>query len=171
MNLETLKDPNCLSEISAFIQYWPYEQPNFSDVASWWDEGKRRIKLIAIKHSVKRSRKHHQRTHKLQESIITLQQQPIPNINQINSLKRQLKDHLDLTFNGARIRSRANWTEQGEKPSKYFFGLEQHRQPKNTIRELRTNIGTVQSDIDILTAIQDFYENLYTSEVTDDDDQ
>ena len=62
-------------------------------------------------------------------------------------------------------------TELGEKLSKFFFGLEQHRQPKNAISELQTNTGVVKTDIDILTNIQEFYESLYTSEPTDTDEQ
>ena len=106
MNVDTHRDPDCHDELAAFINYWPHEQPLFPDIASWLDEGKLRIKGIAIKHSVKRSRI--RELHELQSSIVQLQQQPLPVINQINILKRELKDHLDRTFQGARIRSRAN---------------------------------------------------------------
>lgn len=53
-----------------------------------------------------------------------------------------LRSDLDQMFaekaNGAFIRSRAKWIEDGEKNYSYFFNLDDHRQKKN-IRKLKIN--------------------------------
>lgn len=52
---------------------------------------------------------------------------------------------------GARIRSRGQWYEQGEKPTRYSFRLERKRAEKNSFVSLFDNNGiekTAQSDLE-----------------------
>ena len=62
------------------------------------------------------------------------------------------------------IRSKAQWIEMGEKPTKYFFQLENKRQSRNSITELRVNNSSVTSDKNILRECREFYQTLYTAE-------
>ena len=78
-----------------------------------------------------------------------------------------LKAIEDRTVEGAIIRSREQWLEFGEKPTKYFYQLEKQRQTRNAINELRVGDQTVTSHKNILTACRDFYVNLYTAEPVD----
>ena len=55
----------------------------------------------------------------------------------------------------------------GEKPTRYFFQLENKSQSRNAISELRVNNTSVTSDKNILWKCRDFYENLYTAEPVD----
>ena len=57
---------------------------------------------------------------------------------------------------GAIIRSREQWLEFREKPTKYFYQLEKERQTRNQINELRVEDRTVTSHKIILTACRDF---------------
>ena len=78
-----------------------------------------------------------------------------------------LKALADRDVEGATIRSREQWLEFGEKPTKYFYQLERQRQTRNAINELRVDNRTATSHKNILTACRDFYANLYTAEPVD----
>ena len=73
----------------------------------------------------------------------------------------------DRNVEGAIIRSREQWLEFGEKPTKYFYQLEKQCQTHNVINELHVGNQTVTSHKNILTASQDFYANLYCAEPVD----
>ena len=66
--------------------------------------------------------------------------------------------------NGSIVRSKTKWTEQGEKPTKYFFNLERRNYNHKTIKELKHPDGTpVTKDDEILKEIEIFYKDLFTS--------
>ena len=64
-------------------------------------------------------------------------------------------------LNGMLIRSRANWLEYGEKPSKFFLNLESKHTINKTITKLETEKGKITSQPEILLEVKKFYENLY----------
>ena len=80
----------------------------------------------------------------------------------------QLKQELCLIYEnkgkGSIVRSKTKWTEQGEKPTKYFFNLERRNYNHKTIRELKYPDGTlVTKEDEILKEIEIFYNDLYTA--------
>ena len=65
---------------------------------------------------------------------------------------------------GLLIRSRSQWIENGEKPTKYFCSLEKRNYTNKTITKLVNTEGNVIVDQKlILNEIKDFYYNLYSS--------
>ena len=64
-------------------------------------------------------------------------------------------------LNGMQIRSRANWLEYGEKPSKFFLDLESKNTINKNLKELETESGKITNQKEILEAVKNFYENLY----------
>jgi len=85
----------------------------------------------------------------------------------------QLEEHLQHSFQGTRIRSRARWLESGEKPSAYFHRLMAARRTSSRISKLLLPDGSTTSEIDSITdAARSFYQNLYMAgdvSVTDQD--
>ena len=64
---------------------------------------------------------------------------------------------------GAKIRSRAKWFEEGEKPNGYFFRRENQRAVKNSFESLVNSQGQEVSSKANLESIRvDFYNNLYS---------
>ena len=62
------------------------------------------------------------------------------------------------------VRSRAQYTDQGKKPTKYFCALEKHNYVSKIITNLELNNGIkVNNQEDILKETKSFYENLYKS--------
>ena len=63
---------------------------------------------------------------------------------------------------GAKIRSRAKWIEEGEKPTRYFFRLEQQRAEKNSFDSVVDTDGSEKtSQADIKRVFANFYRDLY----------
>lgn len=84
--------------------------------------------------------------------------------NELNAITTQ-------RLNGAKIRSRAQWIEEGEKPTSFFFNLEQSKQANACISKLSTINGDITSDKDILEAAKLFYQSLYKDEPVDEASQ
>ena len=89
-------------------------------------------------------------------------------VNYLEVVYFQLKQELCLIYEnkgkGSIVRSKTKWTEQGEKPTKYFFNLERRNYNHKTIRELKYPDGTlVTKEDEILKEIEIFYNDLYTS--------
>ena len=65
----------------------------------------------------------------------------------------------------AQVRSRAQWIEEGEKPSKYFFRLESNRIVKSSVNSIFNSHGVeVFPQPEIEQAHFDFYRSLYSKE-------
>ena len=67
-------------------------------------------------------------------------------------------------MNGAVIRSRANWLEYGEKPSKFFLNLETKNTINKSIPELMINSIKITDQEQIIKEVRTFYEKLYKKE-------
>ena len=65
------------------------------------------------------------------------------------------------------FRSKCRWIEKGEKPTKYFFNFEKRNYNRKIINELRKQDGVeIREEKEILKVIQEFYEDLYSSEIS-----
>ena len=75
---------------------------------------------------------------------------------------------LDLeAANGARVRSRVQWAEEGETSSKYFFRLEKKNKAERWISALKDEDGIIHSDVDgISHVLSSFHSSLFSSEDT-----
>ena len=83
--------------------------------------------------------------------------------NQLAILIYQLILARKNDLNGAYIRSRAEWIEFGEKPSRYFFNLENRNRINKNMSEIKVDENTtLTKQPEILEAMRAFYKNLYT---------
>ena len=87
-------------------------------------------------------------------------------------IRGEIKE-LDLNnINGARIRAKALEYQSNEKSSGYFFSLENSRQSKKVIRNLKTpESRVIQDNRDLLGCIVNFYESLYSPEPVYNEEQ
>ena len=89
-------------------------------------------------------------------------------------LKEKQKELLDIRqkkLEGVKIRSRARWVEDGEKPSKYFCNLENRNFVSKMMPNLVKEDGSKTFDqADIIAETKHFYEKLYTYKEVDDVD-
>jgi len=84
--------------------------------------------------------------------------------NNINIKKDVINELLDKECKGEILRSKLQYYEEGDKPSKFFLGLERSRAANKTINKLVTNNGsTITDPKEILSEQCRFYKNLYKS--------
>ena len=63
------------------------------------------------------------------------------------------------------LRAKAQFYEEGEKPTKYFMNLEKRNYVKKVITKIEVEGETLTVQEDILQAQKEFYEDLYSSKV------
>ena len=86
------------------------------------------------------------------------------NYGELDILKTELQDIRQEKLKGNLIRSRAEYIDKGERPTKYFCGLEKHNYISKTMQSLQKDDGTVLIEQDaILKETEQFYKNLYSS--------
>ena len=97
----------------------------------------------------------------LNKEIASLEQE-VPDLELLDKKKKEVESIRSEKIKGSIIRSRAKWLREGEKPSKYFCMLENHRYIEKTIKNIKNekeeNINEQES---ILTEIHKFYSKLF----------
>ena len=83
------------------------------------------------------------------------------------SLEAQLSNLISREAQGAKIRSRAQWFEKGEKPTRSFFCLEQKRAENNAFLSLFDKNGVENSQSELENILVDFYQSLFTNDCLD----
>ncbi|KAK3526501.1 hypothetical protein QTP70_030657, partial [Hemibagrus guttatus] len=86
-------------------------------------------------------------------------------IETLKSKKAKMNDLLDITAQGALVRSRFKSAAEMDAPSKFFFSLEQKNGQKRFIHAVRTESGDLLSEpTEIRNQTVSFYSKLYSSE-------
>ena len=83
---------------------------------------------------------------------------------QIRLVKHELRELNAIKTKGAMIRSRSNWINKADAPTKYFLNLEKKNFQKKTLYRIQNSEGVILTDeTQILQEIRQFYLDLYTS--------
>ena len=143
------------------------EKENFLQTKSkklFWEGLKQKIKQTSIEFSTKIAKDEKSRIRKLEMEIQNLNDSNIPEEiknQKILTKQTEIDEFYEKRAERARIRSRVNWWEKGEKSNNYFLRLENERQSLNVISKINVN-GTIKTeDNDILFEIDNFYRKLY----------
>ena len=126
------------------------------------------LRGIIIGYSSRKKRQKDRDLKTLESRIATLDEKVISGLASVPDLETLMDLNNSLVAlrreqqNGSFIRSRAEWTEYGEKPSKFFLNLETKNRVNKNISELKLNDNhTITKQEEILTALHDFYQDLY----------
>ena len=94
-------------------------------------------------------------------------------LNEYEHLKKELKHIYEKKGEAAIFRSKVRWTQEGEKPTKYFFNIEKKNYTKKVISELKTGSdgNIIIDEAEIMKEIHSFYAQLYKSEMESDVNQ
>ena len=88
------------------------------------------------------------------------------------SAKSELEQIQDNFCRGAMLRSKAEYMDKGEKPTKFFLNLEKSRSAANTISKLNVQLpnGAAwnKSHDKILAHIKHFYSNIFSRDYSRD---
>ena len=139
---------------------------NFQTIGVWWDNFKVIISDFCQKHcSRKRKSTNCFRTSLAKNDLARGNES---RSSEIRDLECSFSSFALQEAEGAKIRSRAKWFEEGEKPTRYFFRRENQRTAKNSFESLRNSQGKeVSSQIDMKSVLVDFYKNLHSKDNLD----
>ena len=98
--------------------------------------------------------------------VKTLRKRPTGNYYEIKMKLEQISLH---KTEGAMIRSKARWCEQGKRSTRYFFILEKRNHSNKYITKLRVENRTLTSRDEILNEEHRYYKRLHTSRTNPND--
>ena len=175
LNVSILNDKPYIRNIQKTIANTKITNENLSH-QSIWELYKIKTRESTIAYCQKKSHIRKNIIKNLEDKIKQLDEKIIntnynnTHIRQRDKLTDDLHHLVQKQKEGAKIRSRAKWLEEGEKSTKYFLNLEKKRVTTNTIKSLQKNDGTfTQSDIKILNEQHNFYSKLYEEKKTNED--
>ena len=153
-----------------------YKEDKTVDAILLWDVMKMQIRANSIKYAKQQKAKQKQTEKTLETEILKLEQKLDDNITddekcetreKLEIKKQSLEQVISYKTQGSIIRSKTRWYNEGEKNTKYFFGLEKRHFNSKTIRNLKIDDNTVlNTDQEILNEARRFYQTLYTSNNT-----
>ena len=142
-----------------------------------WETLQATLRGTIIKYSKKVKRDKTNRTHELEQKISELDQKitsGYANIEKLEKLRELNTDLIEIRkeeLKGALIRSRAEWLDLGEKPSKFFLNLENRNKVNKMINEIKLDDNTIlRKQSDILCELKNFYEKLYSRKIIFEED-
>ena len=135
-----------------------------------WELMKKEIKRVAVQKSKKIASETRIVISQLNEYIIGMEEQ-LETLTEedkhlLHTSKAELDEILEEKAKGAIFRSKAKWYMEGEKNTKYFFGLERANYNAKTCHSVFINPNDEEPTTDpkmILKAQQDYYQTLYTA--------
>ncbi len=172
LNLTLLEDEKFCNQVGKVIRSHVLYRDSFPSIHEWWDFLKSSIKIAAQDFSKSKQKRLNCDKVRIINQLIEAKQKLIDGDTSakalIDRLESELKAIQTAQNEGAKIRSRAQWIEEGEKPTKYFFNLESIRKQKNLVKSIYDISGNeVTSKREIERAHFQFYKNLYSSESVD----
>lgn len=163
-----LTNDDFLTSMSEFLTDW-VPPPELDNPSVVWDWCKFQIKLFVTKYSKNIYSREKQTIRDLQKELNDLTSRSdrgSPVSEQIDSVRRKLKQMEDARANKLIFRSRCRWAQLGEKPSAYFLNLEKRQAKDRTMSSImlpeENRISTDPRRI--LQACADFYSRLYAED-------
>ena len=147
-----------------------------SDKRLFWELMKMEIRSVTISFSKCKAKRISNREQELrrridQLDVIICENFSSPYIDGVlreyDGLKTELKSIYEEKGKQTMFRAKCRWIENGERPTKYFFNLEKSNYNKKTISELWLHDdSTTRNETVIVEQIENYYRNLYTSDLT-----
>ena len=172
LNLALLQDTEFCEMVSRTITEHVEFQLCFPSLHDWWDFLKTSFKDIAQDFGKRKQTKLNRDKVNLTNLLIKakrdLLEGDVSAKTRIDFLESELRAMNLMQNEAVKIRSRARWLEEGEKPTKYFFTLGSTRKEKNTIKVIYNADGhEVVTQQEIEAAHKEFYSKLYSQEPVD----
>ena len=133
-----------------------------------WDYLKMKLRNIIMKYSKEKAKQRRKEIEKLELEINNLENQLLNSplkviVDEIEEKRALLNSLHDYSRQGLKIRSRAEWSEEGETKTQYFEQLLKSNKRKSVIKEVyNENKDIITETNEILKIIKSFYEKLYS---------
>ena len=90
------------------------------------------------------------------------------NMDLLEDKKQELENIRKVKMKGKSVRSRLQWLQEGEKPSKFFCNLENKNYIDKTIKKLQLNNGSIITEQEeVLHHVRNYYAKLFQSKDRD----
>ena len=168
LNTSILSDLDFVEEITSFWGLWKLQKTSFPNIKKWWDQGKKEIKGLAVRHCRRKSTNKNM----LRDILVNLSLHLKKHIDMgrtsflsiYESVQSRIAAIVLQEAQGARVRSRTKWAEEGETSSSYFVRLEKKHGAEDWILAMRREDGSIVSDItNICNSWVSFYSTLFTA--------
>ena len=169
LNTSLLRDKKYIEMVKESIKTTVNENKQCND-GLLWDFIKMKIRAKTVQYSSNIKRGKDKLEKEIMTEITSLEKQDqTDEVNEnIEHMKTELEKIAKLKAEGAAIRARAQWVEEGEKSSSYFLNLEKHKAENKVITQLKRADGTIVSEpADILEEQYNFYFDLYQQRAND----
>ena len=165
-NTSILSDPDLIADI---VNVYEDEfRSAFIKDAEWWERCKRAFKRVIIKQSRRVSSllkaEIKRLEHALRQFIILSKSDDDYFGIYVTQIKQELHNLIIQKLNGSIIRSRVQFIESYEKPTRFFLRTERQHIRNRTITEIRTNNNTFTDANSIIQECRNFYKDLYKEE-------
>ena len=144
----------------------------FVSVKEFWESLKEVIRNSTISFSRTKRRELSRDRVRITNRLVKLKFKLVNGDDSVKPEILQAESELSAIFrqelDGIKIRSRAKWLEEGEKPSRFFFKLGRERFDRNFVYSMHDLNGAEVSDrADLIKAHEDFYANLFSRDEID----
>ena len=144
-----------------------------------WEHTKCQIRTETTRYSIKRAKIQNETIKQLSAKIESMEtnldiqtDKQNPQYNEYLQIKGEWEKLIKKKNDGIILRSKAKWSEEGEKNTKYFMNLEKRNYNQKCIKKLIKSDGTEITDPkDIIEEQRRFYEDLYSSKLKNTKDQ
>ena len=172
LNNSLLKDKDFCTSIEKLIDCHLLFLPSFASLQDWWEFLKLSIKEESIVFSRNKRRRLRKEQVFLMNKLIRLRRRLVDGDDTVSVLISDTESRLKALrikeIKGIMIRSRAQWLEEGERPSRYLFNLQKIKAQRSHISSVYNLNGTeVSSQEEIEKAHVDFYSRLFSEELID----
>ena len=141
---------------------WLKSMANYPNLNTWWDLGKSKIKDLATWCAIKLKEDRTKDIKDLEKSL----EHALENFDTdiINDCRNRLKEKYNNISKGVEIRSRVQWFEEAEKPTRYFHSIEKCKGKSKLWDKIINNEGEILEDTDSIQNVQvSYFKALYTS--------
>ena len=144
---------------------WKKQCKYFLDLKIWWDLGKKKIKDLTIWCAGKLKQDRDSKKTFLESKIKNIKTDVNHKIDELLHYEELLRDVYNQEAQGIKVRSRAQWFEEGEQSTKYFHSLEKSNGKNKSWDRILNNNNELMCDTkDIIDVQVDFYKNLYSTD-------
>ena len=167
-NAYLLHDPGYVKKSAELIQNLKANTTQMIDKQLQWDYIKAEIRGYTMQYASHKNKERRQFKKKLENNLFNIQNDLNETMSEVkmdeyNSIKEELEKIEEIETKGAILRSKAKWTEAGERNSKYFFNLEKRNAVDKYISQLQLSDGSTSCDPKIILNEQrKYYSNLYS---------
>lgn len=167
-NSSLINDQAYITNLQQMIASWKQEYSSIEDKRVLWDLIKYEIRKYTMAYCAQKKKHENKIANDLEEELVNvnieMSQNPSQALqNRYDTIKHQIKQIEDKKIKGEIIRSKVQWAEEGERSSKYFFGLEKHNYVKKHMRKLEIEKIIITDPKKIQYHQQKFYKSLYQS--------